>query len=818
MALTPKEIAQIKADLAESLALQKKISETSGDYLKIIKQIKDSQKEVKQLKEAELKQTLKIAAADAKLNAALAARMASATAANDLALQQAQKEYEIEVETLKILGDILAKQQAITDELVKQAKKASQVKAIIKTTLSDIIKTKKFLQNTYNFLEVSSIFKMSKAIKTSALSMGVLSDQAESFSKDIQAAALQTTEFGVGVEDIAKIQSAYSEELGRTVMLGSKGAIALGEMASATGLGAEGASSIASSLDVVGLSAERTAKYVNQVMNDAHSMGINSSKIVKNIQNNIKLLNRYNFKKGVQGLAAMAESTTKMGVSMEMIAPMADKLFDIEGAVEMAAQLQVLGGEWSKLAEPFKLMYMARNDIGGLTDAVIKASASTAQFNKNTKEFDVSALEMQRLRKVAEATGLNFEELAQSAKKAAQFAAIKKQISFGMDAQTEKFIEATAMFDENGKAQIEVNGSPKYLNALSENDKTELMKIAAQKEDMRKRAKEAVTLDELLGNTITMLKQMAIPFVEALNKSLKPMVDRFINTIKDPAFVKTIQSVVDGIAKFVVGTAKFITEFPKAAIGLFVLFEAAKWVANGMALGLGFKMATGGMGKGGGGFGMAGLGKGAIGGLAGYGVGSVVSSLSGQESTGTGDVASLAGTVIGGIIGSFIGPAGTMIGAGIGSSIGKYLGDMFSQPSEGTKVNDGIINFNPRDKFMKVDDGTMIAGTNENGNKDLAKVLNSRVPQLPNKEALINSTQSTNVNPNVSTSVPSSMSINFGELKFTGSIELTNGQGVTADISKQLLNSPSFVRDMSKIVHIETARAVDGAFKAGPKK
>jgi len=35
---------------------------------------------------------------------------------------------------------------------------------------------------------------------------------------------------------------------------------------------------------------------------------------------------------------------------------MADKLFDVEGAVDMSAQLQVMGGAWAKLADPFKLM------------------------------------------------------------------------------------------------------------------------------------------------------------------------------------------------------------------------------------------------------------------------------------------------------------------------------------------------------------------------------------------------------------------------------------------------------------------------------
>ena len=39
------------------------------------------------------------------------------------------------------------------------------------------------------------------------------------------------------------------------------------------------------------------------------------------------------------------------------------------------------------------------------------------------------------------------------------------------------------------------------------------------------------------------------------------------------------------------------------------------------------------------------------------------------------------------------------------------------------KLNDGIIQFNPSDKFMTVNDGTMIAGTDAGGNQALANAI-----------------------------------------------------------------------------------------------
>ena len=44
--------------------------------------------------------------------------------------------------------------------------------------------------------------------------------------------------------------------------------------------------------DKQGISVENTSKFMEQTMNDASRMGLNASKVVKNIQQNMKMLNR----------------------------------------------------------------------------------------------------------------------------------------------------------------------------------------------------------------------------------------------------------------------------------------------------------------------------------------------------------------------------------------------------------------------------------------------------------------------------------------------------------------------------------------------
>jgi archaellum component FlaC len=806
----------------KGLDIQKDIKKDAGEYLKYIKKVKDIQKEIDTLSEVLTRQI---------------------SAQSSLTGEEAKLNSEI-VEHLRHQIKALKETKKL---IVSQLEAANKMTLALKGAVSDIKAFGGGIKRAYNLLGINDMFKMVKSIKVSAMQMGVLSNQAKSFSNDIQAAALDTIQYGVGIEEIAKIQSSYSDELGRTVTLGKEGAKALAEMSVSAGLGEEGAAQFAANMDLVGFSAQRTGEYIEQVMNDAHAMGVNSSKVVKNIAGNIKLLNRFNFKGGTKGLAKMAESTTKIGVNMDLAASMAEKLFDIEGAVEMSAQLQVMGGEWSKLADPFKLMYMARNDMNGLTESIINATKSTAQFNKETGEFDISGLELHRLRKIAEATGLDFEQLATSAKKAAKFAAIKGQIGVDMDEDTKKFIEGTATLDENKKAIIRIDGVDKFVSALNSDDKIALKRIAAQKADMETRAKESVTFDEQLNFLKTMLKQVALPFVESLNDTFKPYVDRFVASIKNKEFLSKIKEWGEKVGKFIGGLGRFIDSLPKlakaAAIigGVLVLLQPMKWYLNGVALGQGFNSVAAAGGAGmpgmGGGFGGGMFGNGGkmatsmMKGMKGFGAGMLISGglglgrsfLNNPESD-LGKVLGVGGTTAswagtGALLGSIVPGVGNVVGGVLGGMAGLFKGiydEYLSKNENGaatpsTTMNDGIVKFNKNDKFMKVNDSTMIAGTNENGNKDLAKaIMSSTAPGFGMMDYLMNKSFGSTKQSNTASNVPANIDVNLPELKVTGTIELKLDKYVNPDFAKQLLGNQSFVRDIAKAVNTATHTAITG--------
>jgi hypothetical protein len=519
---------------------------------------------------------------------------------------------------------------------------------------------------------------------------------------------------------------------------------------------------------------------------------------------------------------------------MEMAAGFADKLFDIEGAVEMSSQLQVMGGEWSKLADPFKLMYMARNDMDGLTDSVINATKATSTFNAKTGEFDISSLNMQVLKKVAESTGMQFEDLVQSAKKAAKFAKIKEQISYNIDPKTEKFMENTAELDKNGRAKImvEFGKEPKYLSQLTESDKQILKKRAEEKESAVDRAKQAVTFDEMFTNLVNQFKETLLPALEVLTDVLKPVFIELTKAIGDKGFRETLTKFVAGIGEKIKMVVDFFTKNPALGIGitagLGIAFEGVKWLLYGQMLGTGFlsvtkggmtgsllgkKNANGSSGIGGSmgrTFGKVGkFGAGAGGGAISGALQSIDSFSEGRTGEGIGKIA---GGVLGGALGTlldpFMGPFGTMLGAQLGTMAGGAIGGMFDdeKPINTQKENDAVIEFNPKDKFMKVNDSTMIAGTNENGNAKLANTLNGGIVGSllggPIGGLLGSLAGSMRTQP-VSSSVgaPGSLNISFDELKLNGVIELKIDNQLSKSLGENLIKDPQFIRNLSLMIN-----------------
>lgn len=602
--MTPEEqkkAAQEALDLLNQQAkIQQQVSSSYDEFIKGVKKYKTIQDAVNRNLKLEKKIQDEITAAKAK-----------GTAAGDEDAEIAKiKLGLLQKQTIEMQKQGLALKQALAE-----ANKLNLTAAKIGGNLAKgFVKLPGLIEQGFGKLKGLGLFEMEKAIKMSALQMGVLSKEGVGFRSNIVNAAKQTNMLGVGVKDLAQIQSTYSDEVGRSVVLSEKGLVALGQMAASTVLGAEGAARMAAEMESQGLSAERTGKFVEQTLNDSHKMGLNASKVIKNVSNNIKMLNKYNFKEGVKGLAKMAMTVSKMGVNMDFAANMSDKLWDVEGAVDMSAQLQVMGGAWAKMADPFHLMYMARNDMEGLTEEIGNAAAASAKFNTKTGEFDLGAKEMHRLKIIAEQTGVAYDDLVTAGKNVAKLNKIKGQVQFSMSDEEKDFLANKATLNEKGEGSIMINGSPKLLKQLTDQDRQILKTQMAEQQSMKERAEQSRTFDESFADLINQLKIYLLPLVDTMNKNLVPGLQKLAAKFETEGWGAKIESFATSVGEIVSTIGGWMLEWPKLTAGLLLfskvgpavfsglsfLWDTVKWFKNGMQLGMGFNSVASVSGGGGG--------------------------------------------------------------------------------------------------------------------------------------------------------------------------------------------------------------------------
>ena len=165
----------------------------------------------------------------------------------------------------------------------------------------------------------------------------------------------------------------------------------------------------------VGIGATGVVKSVSDAGARSLSLGLNSQKVTKELSQNIGLLNSYGFQNGVQGLERMVQKATEFRISIAEVSKLADNVFTPEKAIDLAANLQVLGGAIGDFNDPLKLMYMATNNVEGLQDALIGAAGSLATYNQEQGRFEVTGLNLRKAREMAQALGVDYKELTNAA-------------------------------------------------------------------------------------------------------------------------------------------------------------------------------------------------------------------------------------------------------------------------------------------------------------------------------------------------------------------------------------------------------------------
>jgi hypothetical protein len=434
-------------------------------------------------------------------------------------------------------------------------------------------------------------------------SFGVSKERLDEFRFSIAETTPELTKMGLEQGTASKNFISIAEKLGTAASIGNEAII---EMSAAAKLTGQDVGTLTSSFREVGVSIYDVGDQMKDVANYAKSVGVSVDAVSKGVVSNLSKMNLYNFEGGIKGLTSMAAQASRLGISMDTVFDLSEKLMDPEKAIDMSAALQRLGVTSSALLDPLKAMDLGQNDPEQLQKEMVNISKEFTKFNEETGKMEIMPGSKRRLREVAEAMGMmgasGAAELAKMSINAADFDKKMSQIEFpelAKDKETKEMIASMAQL-KDGKAMINIKNEKTGIVELKQVDQLTGKDITSLKMSGEESAK---TVEQLAVDQLDELKQIkglmdgtlkaaeygkaTTPALSKLFYGLKGVEKSVAKTTSDQVTTKGVRNTVGGLTQPVEDLA--VATFKGDTVGQTASFEklitnASDLSAKGVAM------------------------------------------------------------------------------------------------------------------------------------------------------------------------------------------------------------------------------------------
>ena len=222
----------------------------------------------------------------------------------------------------------------------------------------------------------------------------------------------------------------------------------------------------------IGVGISQIPEELEKSINYIQSIGGNTKQVMKDVQDNMGQMNRYQFEGGVQGLTKMAAQASMLRFDMGQTFALAEKVLTPEGAIETAAAFQRLGISAGALADPFALMNQSINDPSGLQNSLADVAKQFTYFDEKTKTFKINPQGVLTLKEMETQTGVSAKEMSKMGLAAAELdqrlSAIKTAgLTIASEEDKQYLANIATMQDGKYKVTLE-DGTKKELAELSQ--------------------------------------------------------------------------------------------------------------------------------------------------------------------------------------------------------------------------------------------------------------------------------------------------------------------------------------------------------------
>jgi hypothetical protein len=353
---------------------------------------------------------------------------------------------------------------------------------------------------------------METAATNLATSFGGMRGLTASIKENIAGATSSVIELGGSLEDVAKIQQGIVKGLQTQTILNEDAYAELYAVSNLVSDGTKQSADISKEMVTTFMNAGYglydVSNQVLGIINESRELGVTTAAVYNQISANIGRLALFNFEKGVQGMAEMAAKAASLRIDMKSTLDFADKLFNPEKAIEVAAAMQRLGVNVASLLDPYKLMDMARNDPAKLQEEILKATQSLTYFDEKNKKMAILPGAQQTIRELSTALDIPLDQLTKMALNAGdldrKLREIKFSPDFAGDEEARNMIANMAQlkgdkyvvtFDEMNKQTGQIESVTKEVSELTKDNKEALLK-------MNEPAKTAIELQREANNSL----------------------------------------------------------------------------------------------------------------------------------------------------------------------------------------------------------------------------------------------------------------------------------------------------------------------------
>ena len=336
--------------------------------------------------------------------------------------------------------------------------------------------------------------------------------------------------YGVSTQELLGLQQKTMRSIGRNIQISrtERPIVENGEVvgkydseielmaAARTAFGDETVAKIAAGFDKLGKSMGAAAKETGKLYEEAGRYGLNLEQYADNFISNLSMAQNFSFKKGVDGLKEMARKATEVRQDMQQVAQFAEKVNNVEGAIETAANLQVLGGSFAALASPLNLLHDSLVDMNSLQDTMLNMTKGAAFYDQTTHQIDMDQFTRMRLQAAARSIGLDPNKFIDQAYAQARGDEIEKQLRQNGSADEDVIAllrNVGQINSETGEAGATIGGDFYSASEIAQSEQLQnqlIMENRSQTDDIKAIAKSVLSIEEqMTGRKYQLVNELA---------------------------------------------------------------------------------------------------------------------------------------------------------------------------------------------------------------------------------------------------------------------------------------------------------------------